>query len=86
MINDISELESACAKRFCPWCGSPVTNNGNGRPRTFCSDRCRWAFDKHRTRMKAKEIEIENSRIKNDTGEGSEAGRIQPEEETETWR
>ena len=40
---DISEFLASCAKQFCPWCGKPMGRNPMGRPRVFCSDRCRWA-------------------------------------------
>ena len=39
---DISSFLAACAKQFCPWCGTPVGRNVNGRPRKFCSDKCRY--------------------------------------------
>jgi hypothetical protein len=46
---DLSEFIAACAKRFCPECGKPIEPNRTGRPRSFCSNRCRWAFNKRRT-------------------------------------
>ncbi|MCH4067240.1 MAG: DUF2116 family Zn-ribbon domain-containing protein [Lachnospiraceae bacterium] len=83
---DISEFIAACAKRFCPECGKPIEPNKTGRPRSFCSDRCRWAFDKRRKRLQAKEAYHENSNLKGSAGEGSETGSLQPEEETEAGR
>ena len=41
---DISSFLAACAKQFCPWCGTPVGRNVSGRPRKFCSDKCRYAM------------------------------------------
>ncbi len=56
---DIGEFLKSCAKQFCPWCGAPVTRNSNGRPKKFCSDKCRWAFWKFETRHKAEKLELE---------------------------
>ncbi len=56
---DIGEFLESCAKQFCPWCGAPVTRNSNGRPKKFCSDKCRWAFWKFETRHKAEKLELE---------------------------
>jgi predicted nucleic acid-binding Zn ribbon protein len=55
---DLSEFLASCAKQFCPWCGKPMGRNPMGRPRVFCSDRCRWAYNswRHRKRMKEKLI------------------------------
>lgn len=44
MENDMNDFTAACAKQFCPWCGTPVTENRIGRKKKFCSDKCRWAF------------------------------------------
>ena len=56
---DISSFLAACAKQFCPWCGAPVGRNENGRPRKFCSDKCRleW-WGKHRDLIKHKSKEL----------------------------
>jgi len=54
-----------------------ITRNKKGRPRSFCSDRCRWAFDKRRERRKVKEEpKNENTRTENAAGIGVEAGCI----------
>ena len=60
---DLSEFIAACAKRFCPECGKPIEPNRIGRPRSFCSNRCRWAFNKREERRKAKETSYEKSSI-----------------------
>ena len=74
---DISEFTAACAKRFCPECGMAIERNKRGRPRSFCSDRCRWAFDKRRERQKVKEEKRhENSRTESAAGQRSEAGCV----------
>ena len=74
---DITEFTAACAKRFCPECGMAITRNKKGRPRSFCSDRCRWAFDKRRERQKVKEEpKNENTRTENAAGIGVEAGCV----------
>jgi predicted nucleic acid-binding Zn ribbon protein len=84
---DLSEFIAACAKCFCPECGKPVMQNKTGRPRSFCSDRCRWAFNKRSQRRKAKEeILHENSRAESPAGDESEAGRIQSKEKAEAGR
>ena len=72
---DISEFTAACAKRFCPECGMAIERNKRGRPRSFCSDRCRWAFDKRRKRQKMKEkSRNENSRTEGASGRLTETG------------
>ena len=74
---DITEFTDACAKRFCPECGAPVGRNSRGRPRSFCSDRCRWTFDKRRQRRRAREGEkVEDSRTEGTAGISAEAGGI----------
>ena len=78
---DISEFIEACAKRFCPECGNPIIRNQTGRPKSFCSDRCRWAFDKRAKRRKVKENE--NSSTEGNPGEGPEACGVQSAEEAE---
>ncbi|MGO5160533.1 MULTISPECIES: hypothetical protein [unclassified Bilifractor] len=83
---DLSEFIDSCAKQFCPWCGMPMGRNPMGRPRVFCSDRCRWAYNSWRHRKRMKEKENGNTNLKEHTGEGSETGIIQPEKETETGR
>ena len=30
---------------LCPNCGGPVRSNGRGRPKKFCSERCRTAYN-----------------------------------------
>ena len=32
------------AKRFCPQCGTAITQNTVGRPKKFCSEECRRAW------------------------------------------
>jgi len=72
---DISEFTAACAKRFCPECGMAIEQNKRGRPRSFCSDRCRWAFDKRRKRQKEKEeSRNENSRTEGAAGHHTQTG------------
>lgn len=55
---DLSEFIAGCAKRFCPYCGTAIIPNTNGRPKKFCSDQCRWAFHKRRTRHPNWETEV----------------------------
>ncbi|MGN8818980.1 hypothetical protein ACTNEN_11780 [Oribacterium sp. HCP28S3_H8] len=81
---DLSLFLESCAKRFCPECGKPIEENRRGRPRCFCSNRCRWAFNKRMERERRRERE--DSNVKNNTSEGSETGSLQPEKETETGR
>ena len=83
---DLSEFIAACAKAFCPECGKPIVQNSNGRPKSFCSNRCRWAFNKRMERRKAKEALNENSRVESAAGGKLEASGIQSEKETETRR
>ena len=54
---DLSLFLESCAKRFCPECGKPIAINKIGRPRYFCSDRCRWAHNKRAERRREKERE-----------------------------
>ena len=56
---DISSFLAACAKQFCPWCGTPVGRNINGRPRKFCSDKCRYDYWNYEKRHKAEKTEME---------------------------
>lgn len=56
---DIQEFTAHVAKKFCPWCGTPITDSGKGRPRTFCCTRCRWAFEQYRYRKKKKKQKLE---------------------------
>ena len=72
---DLSLLLESCAKRFYPECGKPIEGNRRGSPGCFCSNRCRWAFNKR--------MEREDSNAKNNTGDGTETGSLQPEKETE---
>ena len=81
---DLSEFLSSCAKQFCPWCGKPMGRNPMGRPRVFCSDRCRWAYNSWRHRKRMKEKENGNTNPKEHTGDGTETGSIQPEKKAET--
>ena len=53
----------------------PLKGNRRGSPGCFCSNRCRWAFNKR--------MEREDSNAKNNTGDGTETGSLQPEKETE---
>ncbi len=55
----ITEFIESCAKQFCPWCGTPVSRNRTGRPKKFCSDKCRWAFWKFEKRHKAEKQRVE---------------------------
>jgi endogenous inhibitor of DNA gyrase (YacG/DUF329 family) len=72
---DLSEFLAACSKEFCPWCGKPMERNLWGRPRIFCSNRCRWVYNswKHRKREREKN-EVSNSQ--DNTGDGAEAGGV----------
>lgn len=58
METDMAEFISDCTKRFCPYCGIAVTPNTNGRPKKFCSDKCRWAFHKRAERHPLWEQEV----------------------------
>ena len=49
---DMAEFIAGCTKRFCPRCGTAISENTNGRPRIYCSDRCKWADDKRRYRQR----------------------------------
>ena len=76
---DMSEFIAGCAKQFCPWCGTPVGRNVSGRPRKFCSDKCRYDFWNFEKRHKAEKLEMEvrlreNSRAKGAAGRHSETG------------
>lgn len=53
--SDLTEFVAACSKEFCPWCGKPMGRNPMGRPRIFCSDRCRWAFNSWKRRKRERE-------------------------------
>lgn len=44
----LTEFVALCAKRFYPGCGEAIIPNTNGRPKKFCSDKCRWAYWKRR--------------------------------------
>jgi hypothetical protein len=40
----------------CPACGAPVVTTAvRGRPRVFCSDRCRWNTGHRAARQRARE-------------------------------
>jgi endogenous inhibitor of DNA gyrase (YacG/DUF329 family) len=73
-----SDFTRNVAKRFCLWCGTPIVYSGFGRPRKFCSNRCRWSFDKYR--QNHEEMFDEDSRIEGASGIGSEACRTLPPE------
>lgn len=49
-------FEKVCSHGFCLECGAPVSHVGVGRPKIFCSDRCRWAYNKRKQRRKRKEM------------------------------
>ena len=38
---DLGEFIAGCVKSFCPVCGTEITQKKNGRPKKFCSDKCR---------------------------------------------
>ena len=44
----MKEFVASCTVRFCPMCGVQIPNDRKhskiGRPRTFCSDRCRRKY------------------------------------------
>lgn len=42
--NGLDELAAQTVKRFCPQCGEAIVENLRGRPKVFCSDRCRYAW------------------------------------------
>ncbi len=73
MDENISDFLENCAKQFCPWCGMPVTRNRTGRPKKFCSDKCRWAFWKFETRHKAEKLKMEKM-LSDWSGSGKEDG------------
>lgn len=54
--SDYVEFAANVYKRFCPWCGSPVGYKGRGRPRVYCSDRCRWSANKKRDRERRRAV------------------------------
>ena len=56
---DMSDFINGCAKRFCPWCGTPVIENHTGRKKKFCSDKCRFAYWRFEYRHKDKKLEME---------------------------
>ena len=71
----LEEFLQMCAKRFCPVCGEAIIPNMNGRPKKFCSDRCRGIYWKRRYRLREKEERIhENARDENAAGECAETG------------
>ncbi len=43
---DISAFLPNVSKQFCPECGEAITQNRIGRPRVFCSDDCRMAWNR----------------------------------------
>ena len=68
---DISDFTAACAKRFCPSCGEPIIPKQTGRPKTYCSVKCRVAgFRRHRKL----EVENETRRTEGNTGNRTETG------------
>ena len=45
---DFTEFLSGVAKGFCPECGNVIHRNPVGRPKQFCSEKCRRAwYNKH---------------------------------------
>lgn len=36
------EADDTLAEETCPGCGAAVVQTGKGRPRRWCSDKCRW--------------------------------------------
>ena len=45
---DFDEFLSGVAKGFCPECGNVIQRNPMGRPKQFCSEKCRRAwYNKH---------------------------------------
>ena len=74
---DIKEFTDVREKRCCPECGAAIVPNKRGRPRSFCSDRCRWTFDKRRERRRKKEgSRNEDSGTESAAGIGAEAGGV----------
>ena len=74
---DISDFIAACAKKACPECGKTIKPNRIGRPRSFCSARCRWAFDKRAERRREKEEpKHENGNTENSAGIRPETGGV----------
>ena len=72
---DVEEFISGCVKSLCPQCGRPVIQKPAGRPKKFCSDRCRGIYWKRRYRLREKEERIhENARDENAAGECAETG------------
>lgn len=82
MQEGIEEFLKACSKKFCPECGAPVvdTRASPGRRRTFCSEKCRWAFDKRKKRKELKKMKEdfknEDTRVTSDPRTGSEASSL----------
>ena len=50
--DDILEFIACCSQTFCLWCGTAVKQNHFGRPKTFCSNKCRWDFHHHKHQAK----------------------------------
>ena len=55
----IDEFTARCAKRFCPRCGAPITENRTGRKKKFCSDKCRLKYWKYVYRHRDKNADTE---------------------------
>jgi hypothetical protein len=47
---DVAALETPDDPTPCAHCGAPTTNDPHGRPRLYCSDRCRIYAYRARTR------------------------------------
>ena len=82
MQEGIEEFLKVCSKKFCPECGAPIRDARSvpGRHRTFCSEKCRWAFDKRKRRKELKKMEEkrkhEDTGVTSDSRTGFEASSL----------
>lgn len=54
-IHTLSKQTDRSGKQFCAQCGQPITQQGNRKPKRFCSDQCRslW-WNRHRQELSKK--------------------------------
>lgn len=62
-MQENSDFTRNVAKRFCLWRGTPIAYSGFEQPRKFCSDRCRWSYDKYRQNHKEM-VDVDKAREK----------------------
>ena len=74
--DDLLEFIQCCSQTFCLWCGEAVSQNHYGRPKTFCSNKCRWDFhhNKHKAKIGVKVSNDQDARTENAAGIGTETG------------